>query len=92
MVIIPVVEVDDGRLADICDRYGIAELEIFAHKRISRRGRSQRPRRSVTAVPEAVGLVADFAGVRDRSIRKSAPTWLWSHAADLTAGQTRVRR
>ena len=23
------VEVDDGRLADICDRYGIAELQIF---------------------------------------------------------------
>ena len=29
MVIIPGVEVDDGRLADICDRYGIAELQIF---------------------------------------------------------------
>jgi hypothetical protein len=29
MVIIPVVEVDDGRLADICDRYGIAELQTF---------------------------------------------------------------
>ena len=64
----------------------------LARNGISRRGRSQRPRRSVTAVPEAVGLVADFAGVRDGSIRKSAPTWLWSHAADLTAGQTRVRR
>ena len=29
MVIIPSVEVDDGRLADICDRYGIAGLQIF---------------------------------------------------------------
>ena len=29
MVIILGVEVDDGRLADICDRYGIAELQIF---------------------------------------------------------------
>ena len=29
MVIIPGVKVDDGRLADICDRYGIAELQIF---------------------------------------------------------------
>lgn len=28
-MIIPGVEVDDGRLADICDRYGIAELQIF---------------------------------------------------------------
>jgi len=28
-VIIPGVEVDDGRLADIRDRYGIAELQIF---------------------------------------------------------------
>lgn len=29
MLIIPGVEVDQERLADICDRYGIAKLEIF---------------------------------------------------------------
>lgn len=29
MLIIPGVEVDDGRLADIGDRYGIAELKVF---------------------------------------------------------------
>jgi predicted nucleotidyltransferase len=29
MLIIPGVEVDEARLADICDRYGIAELQIF---------------------------------------------------------------
>ena len=29
MVIIPGVDVDERRLADICDRYGIAELRIF---------------------------------------------------------------
>ena len=29
MLIIPGTEVDEGRLAEICDRYGIAELRIF---------------------------------------------------------------
>ena len=29
MLIIPGVEVDEARLADICARYGIAELQIF---------------------------------------------------------------
>ena len=29
MVIIPDVDVDERRLAEICDRYGIAELQIF---------------------------------------------------------------
>jgi len=29
MLIIPGVEVDERRLADICDRYGIAELQVF---------------------------------------------------------------
>jgi predicted nucleotidyltransferase len=29
MLITPGVEVDEARLADICDRYGIAELQIF---------------------------------------------------------------
>ncbi len=29
MVIIPGVDVDERCLADICDRYGIAELQIF---------------------------------------------------------------
>ena len=29
MVIIPGVDVDERRLAGICDRYGIAELRIF---------------------------------------------------------------
>ena len=29
MLIIPGVEADERRLADICDRYGIAELQIF---------------------------------------------------------------
>ena len=29
MLIIPGVEVDERRLANICDRYGIAELKIF---------------------------------------------------------------
>jgi len=29
MLIIPGVEVDECCLADICDRYGIAELKIF---------------------------------------------------------------
>jgi uncharacterized protein len=29
MVIIPGVEVDEARLADICLRYGIAELKVF---------------------------------------------------------------
>ncbi len=29
MLIIPGVEVDEERLADICDRYGIAKLEVF---------------------------------------------------------------
>ena len=29
MVIIPGVDVDERRLAEICDRYGIAELQIF---------------------------------------------------------------
>ena len=29
MVIVPGVDVDEERLADICDRYGIAELQIF---------------------------------------------------------------
>jgi hypothetical protein len=56
-------------------------------RRISRGGRSQRPRCSVTAVPEAVGLVADFAGVTDGSVRKSAPTWLRSHAQTSLRGR-----
>jgi uncharacterized protein len=29
MLIIPGVEVDGRRLADVCDRYGIAELQVF---------------------------------------------------------------
>jgi predicted nucleotidyltransferase len=29
MLITPGVEVDEARLTDICDRYGIAELQIF---------------------------------------------------------------
>ena len=29
MLIIAGVEVDEGRLADVCDRYGIAKLQIF---------------------------------------------------------------
>ena len=29
MLIIPGVDVDEGRLAEVCDRYGIAELRIF---------------------------------------------------------------
>jgi uncharacterized protein len=29
MLIIAGVEVDEGRLADICNRYGIAELQMF---------------------------------------------------------------
>jgi uncharacterized protein len=29
MLIIPGVEVGEGRLAEICDRYGIAELRVF---------------------------------------------------------------
>ena len=29
MLITPNIEIDEGRLADICDRYGIAELRIF---------------------------------------------------------------
>jgi hypothetical protein len=29
MLMIPGVEVDEKRLADICDRYGIAELQVF---------------------------------------------------------------
>ena len=29
MLIPPDIEIDQGRLADICDRYGIAELRIF---------------------------------------------------------------
>jgi uncharacterized protein len=29
MLIISGVEVDERRLADICDRYGIAELQVF---------------------------------------------------------------
>src|SRR5215467_13296330 len=29
MLIIPGVEVDERRLTDICDRYGIAELKVF---------------------------------------------------------------
>jgi uncharacterized protein len=29
MLIIPIVEVDEERLDDICDRYRIAKLEIF---------------------------------------------------------------
>ena len=29
MLIIPGVEIDEERLANICDRYGIARLEIF---------------------------------------------------------------
>jgi predicted nucleotidyltransferase len=29
MLIIPGVEVDERRLADICDQYGIAELQVF---------------------------------------------------------------
>ncbi|MBV9384706.1 MAG: nucleotidyltransferase domain-containing protein [Streptosporangiaceae bacterium] len=29
MLIIPGVEVDERRVADICDRYGIAELRVF---------------------------------------------------------------
>ena len=32
MVIIPGVEVDEARLAAICDRYGIAELKIFGSR------------------------------------------------------------
>ena len=29
MLIIPGIEIDEGRLAEICARYGIAELQIF---------------------------------------------------------------
>lgn len=29
MLIIPGIDADEGRLADICDRYGIATLQIF---------------------------------------------------------------
>jgi predicted nucleotidyltransferase len=32
MVIIPGVEVDEARLAAICDMYGIAELKIFGSR------------------------------------------------------------
>jgi predicted nucleotidyltransferase len=32
MVIIPGVDVDERRLAEICDRYGIAELQIFGSR------------------------------------------------------------
>ena len=32
MVIIPGADVDERRLAEICDRYGIAELQIFGSR------------------------------------------------------------
>lgn len=32
MVIIPGVEVDEERLAAICDKYGIAELKVFGSR------------------------------------------------------------
>jgi predicted nucleotidyltransferase len=32
MVTIPGIEVDEGRLAAICDKYGIAELRIFGSR------------------------------------------------------------
>ena len=32
MLIIPGVQVDEARLAAICDRYGIAELKIFGSR------------------------------------------------------------
>jgi predicted nucleotidyltransferase len=32
MVIIPGVEVDEARLAAICDKYGIAELKVFGSR------------------------------------------------------------
>ncbi len=38
MLIIPGVEVDEGRLADICDRYGIAELQIFGSRAVGTAG------------------------------------------------------
>ena len=32
MVIIPGIEVDEARLAAICDKYGIAELKVFGSR------------------------------------------------------------
>ena len=32
MLIIPGAEVDEARLAAVCDRYGIAELEVFGSR------------------------------------------------------------
>ncbi len=32
MLIIPGVEVDEARLAAVCDRYGIAELKVFGSR------------------------------------------------------------
>jgi predicted nucleotidyltransferase len=32
MLITPGVEVDEARLAAICDRYGIAELKVFGSR------------------------------------------------------------
>jgi uncharacterized protein len=32
MLIIPGVEVDEARLAAICDKYGIAELKVFGSR------------------------------------------------------------
>lgn len=32
MLIVPGVEVDEARLAAVCDRYGIAELKVFGSR------------------------------------------------------------
>ena len=32
MLIVPGIEVDENRLAEVCDRYGIAELRVFGSR------------------------------------------------------------
>jgi uncharacterized protein len=57
MLIIPGVEVDEARLAAICDKYGVAELKVFGS-----RARGQAAPDSDIDTLYALGPGGDWAG------------------------------
>jgi hypothetical protein len=63
MVIIPGIEVDEERLAAICDKYGIAELRVFG----------SRARRRTPDVAVVTGELCDVR-VLEIGPRSSRPT------------------
>src|SRR6266699_1998831 len=71
MVIIPVVEVDEKRLAAVCDKYGIAELKVFGSRARGLPGDGRELCRA--PVSEAFAVAAPARAQLSRPAPDSAP-------------------